>query len=90
LCTCGRRSAAISGVGSVKLVYVFTMPLFSATNTRPLGATSTSIGFSSPVIRVVCWKPAGSVTAPAMPGMTSMARHASKVAIAARKPAVCE
>ena len=37
------------------------IPLFSATNTRPLGANSMSIGSVRPLNAVDDWKPGGSV-----------------------------
>jgi hypothetical protein len=56
-------------------------PLFSATNTRPLGANSIAIGVSRPAQGwVVCWNPGGSVTAAA--GATG---HSSATAHAASK-----
>ena len=44
---------------------VFTIPLFSATKTRPFAAISMSMGSVRPEIAVVCSKPGGSVTADA-------------------------
>ena len=60
-----RRSANVVGVGSERSSKVWIVPPFSATNTRPFGAISASIGSFSPVIAVVRSKPGGSVSAPA-------------------------
>ena len=63
------------------------IPVFSATNTRPLGAISTSCGRVSPEIAVVCSNPAGSATAPA-PGVNRTKRQAIVVANASEELAM--
>ena len=73
---------------SERLENDFTMPLFSATKTWPAGVTSTSIGVFSPVIAVLCSKPAGSVAAPATPGAISAARQAKTIVKTARRRAI--
>ncbi len=74
-----RRSANSVGVVSSTLSYVRMNPVFSATNTRPLGAIAMSCGLPTPGSTVVSSNPAGSVTA-AAPEVNRTKRQASDVA----------
>src|SRR5687768_5111601 len=61
------------------LEYVRMNPVFSATNTRPLGAIAMSCGFPTPGSTVVSAKSAGRVTAEA-PAVSATKRQATDVA----------
>ena len=50
---------------SDRLSKTLTIPLFSATKTRPSGEKRTAVGSVSPEKTISSWKPAGSVAAPA-------------------------
>src|SRR5919106_3800566 len=60
LCTLVRRSAKTVGSVSERLSKSLMMPLFSATNTRPSGENSTTVGYSRPSKTTESWKPGGS------------------------------
>ena len=59
LCTWVRKSANTVGVASFRFENTFTMPLFSATKTRPSLANRTAVGCVSPLNTISSWKPLG-------------------------------
>ena len=60
------------------------IPLFSATNTRPLGANSIAMGSVSPVKAIDSWKPGGSVTPRPRPPAAASAQQVAAQASSAR------